>query len=98
MGYNAQPAIDAALDYLARRPDVQPERIAGFGVSLGAEVLIEAAARDRRLRALVADGPTRPMDGPRYGDQPVTEQTMVWLISRACAGSPARGRHRRSSG
>jgi pimeloyl-ACP methyl ester carboxylesterase len=86
LGYNAQPAIDAALDYLARRPDVQPERIAGFGVSLGAEVLIEAAARDRRLRALVADGPTRPMDGRRYGDQPVTEQIMVWLMLQSVRG------------
>jgi pimeloyl-ACP methyl ester carboxylesterase len=86
LGYNAQPAVDAALDYLARRPDVQPERMAGFGVSLGAEVLIEAAARDRRLRALVADGPTRPMDGRRYGDQPVTERVMVWLMLQSVRG------------
>jgi uncharacterized protein len=86
LGYNAQPAIDAALDYLARRPGVQPERIAGFGVSLGAEVLIEAAARDRRLRALVADGPTRPMDGRRYGEQPVTERIMVWLMLQSVRG------------
>jgi pimeloyl-ACP methyl ester carboxylesterase len=86
LGYNAQPAIDAALDYLARRPDVRPERIAGFGVSLGAEVLIEAAARDRRLRALVADGPTRPMDGRRYGEQPVTERIMVWLMLQSVRG------------
>jgi pimeloyl-ACP methyl ester carboxylesterase len=86
LGYNAQPAIDAALDYLVRRPDVQSERIAGFGVSLGAEVLIEAAARDRRLRALVADGPTRPMDGRRYGEQPVTERIMVWLMLESVRG------------
>jgi pimeloyl-ACP methyl ester carboxylesterase len=86
LGYNAQPAIDAALDYLGRRPDVQSERIAGFGVSLGAEVLIEAAARDRRLRALVADGPTRPMDGRRYGAQPATERIMVWLMLESVRG------------
>lgn len=86
LGYNAQPAIDAALDYLARRPDVQPERIAGFGVSLGAEVLIEAAAHDRRLRALVADGPTRPMDGERYGDQSVTERVISWLMLQSVRG------------
>lgn len=80
LGYNAQPAVDAALDYLLRRPDVQRERVAGFGVSLGAEVLIEAAARDRRLRTLVADGPTRPMDGRRYGEQSVTERALGWLM------------------
>ena len=63
LGYNAQPAVDAALRWLSRQPDVDPQRIAGFGTSLGAEVLLEAAAREPRLRAVVADGPTRPMDG-----------------------------------
>jgi uncharacterized protein len=65
LGYNAQPAVDAALRWLSRRRDVDPQRIAGFGSSLGAEVLLEAAAREPRLRAVVADGPTRPMDGQR---------------------------------
>ena len=46
LGDNAQPAVDAALDYVAQRPDVDPERIAAFGSSLGGEVLLEAAARD----------------------------------------------------
>jgi pimeloyl-ACP methyl ester carboxylesterase len=86
LGYNAQPAIDAALDYLAGRRDVQSERIAGFGISLGAEVLIEAAAHDVRLRALVADGPTRPMDGRRYGEQSVTERITVWLKLQSVRG------------
>ena len=58
------PAIDAGLDWLSRRPDVDPDRIAGFGASLGAEVLIEAAARDPRLRAVVADGAARPAGRP----------------------------------
>ena len=62
LGDNAQPAIDAGLDYLARRPDVDPDRIGGFGLSLGAEVLIQAAAGDLRLRAVVADGGARPQD------------------------------------
>ena len=46
----------------SRRDGVDPDRIAGYGLSLGAEVLIEAAARDDRLSALVADGATRPQD------------------------------------
>jgi alpha-beta hydrolase superfamily lysophospholipase len=62
LGDNAQPAIAAGLDYLSRRDDVDRERIAGYGLSLGAEVLIEAAAGDPRLRAVVADGATRPQD------------------------------------
>jgi uncharacterized protein len=89
LGYNAQPAIDAALGWLSGRPDVDPERIAGFGVSLGAEVLLDAAARNRRLRAVVADGPARPIDGRRVRDQAVPERVFgaVWLRAvRAVSG------------
>jgi predicted alpha/beta hydrolase len=65
LGDNAQPAIAAGLDYLARRPDVDPRRIAGFGLSLGGEVLLDArrarpSARGRRLRRA-----TRPVDGDK---------------------------------
>ena len=62
LGDNAQAAMDAGLDYLARRPDVDPRRIAGFGVSMGGEVLLETAAHDRRLAAVVSDGAARPQD------------------------------------
>jgi pimeloyl-ACP methyl ester carboxylesterase len=89
LGYNAQPAVDAALRWLSRRPDVDPKRIAGFGTSLGAEVLLEAAAREPRLRAVVADGPTRPMDGHRVSDPAVPERVFgaVWLQAvRGVAG------------
>jgi pimeloyl-ACP methyl ester carboxylesterase len=81
LGYNAQPAVDAALRWLSRRPDVDPRRIAGFGTSLGAEVLLEAAARDPRLRAVVADGPTRPMDGQRVSDPALPQRAFgtIWL-------------------
>jgi uncharacterized protein len=79
LGYNAQPAVDAALRWLSRQPEVDPRRIAGFGSSLGAEVLLEAAARDSRLRAVVADGPTRPMDGQRDTDLPERAFGAVWL-------------------
>ena len=63
VGWTAQPGIDAALGFLANRPDVDPARIAGFGVSLGGEVLLEAAARDTRLAALVSDGAARATVG-----------------------------------
>ena len=41
-------------------PTCSPDRIAGFGLSLGGEVLLEAAAHDRRLAAVVSDGAARP--------------------------------------
>ena len=47
LGDNAQPAVDAALDYLEQRPDVDPAD-RRLRLSLGGEVLLEAAARDDR--------------------------------------------------
>jgi pimeloyl-ACP methyl ester carboxylesterase len=60
LGDNAQPAVDAALDYVERQPGV--DRIAAFGSSLGGEVLLEAAARDDRIEAVISDGAARPED------------------------------------
>lgn len=45
-----------AADYLRGRPDVDPGRIGGFGFSVGGEILLEAAARSRWLRAVVSEG------------------------------------------
>ena len=79
LGDNAQPAIAAGLDYLARRPDVNPKRIAGFGLSLGGEVLLEAASHDRRLAAVVSDGATRPVDGDKANPKGALEGAIGWL-------------------
>ena len=86
LGYNAQPAVDAALRWLARRPDVDPRRIAGFGSSLGAEVLLEAAARAPQLRAVVADGPTRPMDARRVSEPALPERAFGAVFLQAVRG------------
>jgi hypothetical protein len=83
LGDNAQPAIAAGLDYLARRPDVNPERIAGFGLSLGGEVLLEAASRDRRLAAVVSDGATRPMDADAVMHPGPVERAVGWLTTQS---------------
>jgi len=78
-GDNAQPAVDAALRWLTHRPDVDPGRIAGFGSSLGAEVLLQAAAREPRLRAVVADGAARPRDAQRVADPALTQHVITDL-------------------
>jgi pimeloyl-ACP methyl ester carboxylesterase len=91
LGDNAQPALGAALDWLSRRPGVDPHRIAGFGLSLGAEVLLERAAHDPRLRAVVADGATRPQDGETVKDPGAMERAILWLTLkgvRAVSGMP----------
>jgi pimeloyl-ACP methyl ester carboxylesterase len=86
LGDNAQPAVDAALGWLARRDGVDPDRIAGYGLSLGAEVLIEAAAGDERLRTLVADGATRPQDGQDALEPGAAEKAMGWLALQGVRG------------
>jgi uncharacterized protein len=86
LGDNAQPAVDAALDWLSRRDGVDPDRIAGYGLSLGAEVLIEAAAGDERLRAVVADGATRPDDAQDALDPNAGERAVAWLMMQGIRG------------
>jgi dipeptidyl aminopeptidase/acylaminoacyl peptidase len=50
--------VAGALAFLDGRPDVDPDRIGGLGLSTGADVLLEVAAERRELKAVVADGAT----------------------------------------
>jgi uncharacterized protein len=86
LGDNAQPGLRAAVDWLARRPDVDSSRIAAFGTSLGGEVLLEAAASDPRIRAVVSDGAARPEDAAEVSDPRPVEDTIGWAILHAVRG------------
>jgi hypothetical protein len=55
-GWGGEADIKAALAYLRRRPDVDPARIGGLGLSVGGEMMIEAAAESDRLAAVVSEG------------------------------------------
>lgn len=57
-GWDWDRDVSGALDFLTARPDVDPRRIGALGLSTGADVLLEVAAQDRRVRAVVADGAT----------------------------------------
>jgi alpha/beta superfamily hydrolase len=57
-GWGWEKDVAGAIEFLHARPDVDAERIGGLGLSTGADVLIEVAARDRRLKAVVSDGAT----------------------------------------
>jgi pimeloyl-ACP methyl ester carboxylesterase len=90
LGDNAQPAVDAALAWLSRRSD----RVGGYGLSLGAEVLLEAAAREPRLRAVVADGAGRPRDADEaaHADVATRLSTSLQLLgTRAVSGMRTSG-------
>jgi uncharacterized protein len=47
--------LRSVVDHVAARPDVEAGRIGAFGFSVGAATTIMAAARDERIRAVVAD-------------------------------------------
>jgi dienelactone hydrolase len=57
-GWGWPKDVAGALAFLRERPDVDPERIGGLGLSRGADTLIRVAAEDRGLKAVVADGAT----------------------------------------
>src|SRR4051794_13066452 len=93
-----QPDADAALAYLRARPDVRDGRIGVIGVSLGGEVAIHAAARDRAWRATVLEGVQggSPADMQASRPDPATfaALTTVYALGRALGGSASTASNR----
>ena len=58
IGWGWEKDVAGALAFLQERPDVDRKRIGGLGLSTGADVLFEVGAKDRDLKAVVADGAT----------------------------------------
>jgi uncharacterized protein len=55
-GWQGDRDVHAAVAFLQRRADVDPERIGGIGLSVGGEMMIEAAAESDALKAIVSEG------------------------------------------
>ena len=55
-GWHGERDIRAAVGFLRGRPDVDPDRIGGIGLSVGGEMMIEAAAESDDLKAIVSEG------------------------------------------
>src|SRR5690348_5889029 len=55
-GWGQTTDIDAAVKWLRSRPDVHDGRVGGIGFSVGGEMMLEAAAGNRHLRAVVSEG------------------------------------------
>ena len=55
-GWNGQRDIHGAVAYLQGRDDVDPDRIGGIGLSVGGELMLQAAAEWIGLRAVVSEG------------------------------------------
>ncbi len=57
-GWYGESDAAGAVDFLARQPDVSPDRIGLVGLSMGGEEAIGAAGSDDRVAAVVAEGAT----------------------------------------
>ena len=55
-GWHGERDLYAAAAYLRSRPDVDPARIGGIGLSVGGEMLIRAAAGSSFFKAIVSEG------------------------------------------
>ena len=55
-GWGSVRDIDAAVAWLQERPEVRGDAIGGLGLSVGGEQMIEAAAGNQDLTAVVSEG------------------------------------------
>jgi hypothetical protein len=55
-GWGGSKDLTAAIDWLQQRPDVDPRRIGGIGLSVGGELMLETAAGTGDLAAVVSEG------------------------------------------
>jgi dienelactone hydrolase len=56
LGWAGTRDLDAAISYLRTRPEVDDNRIGGLGLSVGGEMLLQAAAETDELDAVVSEG------------------------------------------
>lgn len=83
--------VEAAIDYLQARADVEPERIGIFGFSMGGQIALRATAQLNNLQAVMVDGPgfanaddlPPPQNGReqivQWGSQ-ITFQGLAWRM------------------
>ena len=55
-GWGGSRDIHAAVEFLGDRPEVDPDRIGGLGLSVSGEMLLHAAAESADLAAVVSEG------------------------------------------
>ena len=74
--------LNAGARYLRSRPDVDPERIGGFGSSVGGEILLVAAAQSTLFRAVVSEGAGFPLgDADVEGVEGVLAKPIMPMLS-----------------
>ena len=84
LGYRETVELEAAIQALSKRDDVDPKRFGLWGVNLGGYVALEVAATDPRIAALVVDN---AWDDPRDMVQIEVQRsglTAIPYVSRFC--------------
>lgn len=86
-GRGERLAVSAAVDWLTTRTDVDPNRIGGFGLSLGGYILAQAAVDEPRLRSIVLSAtPTDVVEETRLASGRwglLSELPAVWALRRS---------------
>jgi fermentation-respiration switch protein FrsA (DUF1100 family) len=79
-GWGSTRDIDAAVAWLRRRPEVKRRRIGGLGLSMGGEQMLEDAARNRGLKAVVSEGAgiRSVREAPLEKDESVLERVLTY--------------------
>jgi pimeloyl-ACP methyl ester carboxylesterase len=78
--------VAAALDFLQSQADIDPHRIGILGFSVGGQVALRAAGQNKRLKAVVADGPSLAKTADAPPPNSLFERinpTVTGLIDRA---------------
>jgi uncharacterized protein len=76
-GWDSEKDVAAAVAYLDRRPDVDPGRIGGLGLSVGGELLLQTAAHTHDPRAVISEGAGSRSIGEEL-DRPGADK---WLVA-----------------
>jgi uncharacterized protein len=82
--------LHAAVDFLEQRPDVDPGRIGGIGLSVGGETFLQAAARNDAIGAVVSEGATA-RSGGELGSVPGSPWSQVAFNHVITAGTAVFG-------
>jgi hypothetical protein len=89
-GWGGTEDVKAAAAYLQRRPDVQPNRIGGLGLSVGGEMMLDAASNTKSLAAVVSEGAgarmfTEEMDQDLPPFEKATNAVPAWIKQASIA-------------
>nr|WP_002637153.1 alpha/beta fold hydrolase [Myxococcus hansupus] len=79
--------VTAALDFVSRRPDVDPARLGLFGFSMGGTTSLLVASEDARVKAVAAAGAYPALEADIYSGYgkwgALSAQPVLWTLQRA---------------